>query len=71
MKMITFWDTAPCSLLEVYRRFGGEYCLHHQGDPMIMVAVRTRETSVNEITRRNILKCILVRGSILDNMTVG
>jgi hypothetical protein len=27
-----FWDVAPCSLVEVYRRFRGVYCLHHQGD---------------------------------------
>jgi hypothetical protein len=46
MKMKTFWDFAPCSLVEVYRRFRGACCLHSQGD----------ETSVNfyETTRRNI-----------------
>jgi hypothetical protein len=32
MKMIVFWDVAPYSLVEVYRRFGGAYCFHHQGD---------------------------------------
>jgi hypothetical protein len=32
MKMTFFWDDAPPSLLEIYRRFGGTYCLHHQGD---------------------------------------
>jgi hypothetical protein len=26
-----FWDVAPCSLVEVYRRFRGAYCLHHRG----------------------------------------
>jgi hypothetical protein len=31
MKMTTFWDIAPCSLVEVNRRFIGPYCLHHQG----------------------------------------
>jgi hypothetical protein len=25
MKMATFWDIAPCSFIEVYRRFGGAY----------------------------------------------
>jgi hypothetical protein len=25
-----FWDVAPCSLVEVYRRFRGACCLHHQ-----------------------------------------
>jgi hypothetical protein len=32
MKKTAFWDIAPCSLAEVYRRFGGACCLHHQGD---------------------------------------
>jgi hypothetical protein len=32
MKMTVFWDVAPCSLVEVYRRFRGTYCLNHQGD---------------------------------------
>jgi hypothetical protein len=32
MKMTVFWDVAPCSLVDVYRRFRGTYCLHHQGD---------------------------------------
>jgi hypothetical protein len=32
MKMTAFWDVAPCSLIEVYGRFRGAYCLHHQGD---------------------------------------
>jgi hypothetical protein len=26
------WDIAPCSHVEVYRRFRGAYCLHYQGD---------------------------------------
>jgi hypothetical protein len=30
--MTAFWDNAQCSLIEVDRRFGGAYCLHHQGD---------------------------------------
>jgi hypothetical protein len=28
---------APCSLVEVYRRFRGAYCLHHQGDEFIII----------------------------------
>jgi hypothetical protein len=31
MKMAVLWVVAPCSLVEVYRRFRGVYCLHHQG----------------------------------------
>jgi hypothetical protein len=25
VKMVVFWDAAPCSPVEVYRRFGGAY----------------------------------------------
>jgi hypothetical protein len=30
--MAVFWVVARCSLIEVYRRFKGACCLHHQGD---------------------------------------
>jgi hypothetical protein len=30
MKVAAFWDTAPCSLIEVDRRFRGAYCPRHQ-----------------------------------------
>jgi hypothetical protein len=32
IKLAVFWVVAPCSLIEVYRRFRGACCLHHQGD---------------------------------------
>jgi hypothetical protein len=32
MKMAVFWVVAPCSLVEVYRRFRGACCVSHQGD---------------------------------------
>jgi hypothetical protein len=35
MKMTVFWVVAPCSLVEVYRRFRGASCFHHQGDPVV------------------------------------
>jgi hypothetical protein len=31
MKMAVFWVVAPCSLVELYQRFKGPCCLHHQG----------------------------------------
>jgi hypothetical protein len=31
-KMAVFCVVAPCSLVEVYQRFSGPCCLHHQGD---------------------------------------
>jgi hypothetical protein len=30
--MAVFWDVAPCSLVEIDRRFRGAYRLRHQGD---------------------------------------
>jgi hypothetical protein len=35
MKMIAFWDMAPCSLVEVDGRFRGAYCLRHRGGAII------------------------------------
>jgi hypothetical protein len=32
VKMAVFWVVAPCSLVEVYRRFRGACCPHYQGD---------------------------------------
>jgi hypothetical protein len=31
MKTTAFCNTAPWNLVEIYRRFRGAYCLHHQG----------------------------------------
>jgi hypothetical protein len=43
MQMAVFWVVAPCSLVQVYRRFRDACCLHHQGDhlssPSTMPAV--------------------------------
>jgi hypothetical protein len=45
--MAVFWVVAPCSLVEVYQRFRGPCCLHHQGDEyyfiFILTAVRTSD----------------------------
>jgi hypothetical protein len=32
MKIAVFWVVAPCSLVEVYQRLRGPWCLHHKGD---------------------------------------
>jgi hypothetical protein len=45
MKMAVFWVVAPCSLVEVYQRFRGPCCLHHQ-IALMMEAARTSETVV-------------------------
>jgi hypothetical protein len=49
MKIAVFWVVALCSLVEVYQRFRGPCCLHHQGDriALMMAAARTSETLVN------------------------
>jgi hypothetical protein len=47
-KIAVFWIVAPCSLVEVYQRFRGPCCLHHQGD-----ALRTSNlTKTNQIVVR-------------------
>jgi hypothetical protein len=38
-KMAVFWVAAPCSLVEVYLRFRGPCCLHHQGDDGGIIAL--------------------------------
>jgi hypothetical protein len=38
LNMTVFWDVAPCSLVEVYRRFRVVYYLHHQGDHLATLA---------------------------------
>jgi hypothetical protein len=30
-KISVFWNVIPCNQVEVYRRLGGIYCLHLQG----------------------------------------
>jgi hypothetical protein len=53
MKMAAFWDVAPCSLVKVYRRFGGACCFLCQD---FLPVVSTFETPVNfyRNSRRNI-----------------
>jgi hypothetical protein len=41
-----FWDVAPCSHIEVYRRFGGASIIRAM-TALLTEAVRTSETSVN------------------------
>jgi hypothetical protein len=53
MKITVFWDVAPCSLKNVYRRFRGACCFHHEEFlarglfiALMMEAESTTETSV-------------------------
>jgi hypothetical protein len=42
LQMIAFWDIVECCLVDVDRRFRGDYCLHNQGD----IAVMMQEVSI-------------------------
>jgi hypothetical protein len=35
-KIAVFWVVAPCSLVQVYRRFRDSCCLHRQGDEQVL-----------------------------------
>jgi hypothetical protein len=54
MKMTVFWDVAPFSLVEVYRRFRGVSII--RAIALMMEAASTSKTSVNfnQTTRRSI-----------------
>jgi hypothetical protein len=45
--MTVFWDAAVCGLEEILQCFRGAYCLHLQGDAVVIKAVSTSETSAN------------------------
>jgi hypothetical protein len=54
--MAVFWVVAPCSFVELYRRFRDVCCFHHQGDEVLMMeGASTSGTSVNfyQTTRCN------------------
>jgi hypothetical protein len=53
--MAVFWVAAPCSLVEVFRRFRGACCLHHQGDRPDdgrLHGATTQKTAIHLHTRR-------------------
>jgi hypothetical protein len=43
--MAVFWVVAPCSMVEVYQRFRGSCCLHHQG-------ATTQKTAIFDVYTR-------------------
>jgi hypothetical protein len=57
--MAVFWVVAPCSLVEVYQRFRGPCCLHHQPRLhgittqktaiFVLTAVRTSNPTKNKV----------------------
>jgi hypothetical protein len=44
IKISVFRVVAPCSLIEVYRRFTGACCLHHQDDRQTLYGARSQKT---------------------------
>jgi hypothetical protein len=46
-KMAVFWVVAPCSLAEVYQRFRGPCCLHHQGESLPFGRLRRKSLKWN------------------------
>jgi hypothetical protein len=42
LKIAVFWVVAPCSLVEVYQRFRGPCCFHHQGNLPDYMALQPR-----------------------------
>jgi hypothetical protein len=40
VKMAVFWVAAPCSLIEVYQRFRGPCCLHHQITLLLLASMQ-------------------------------
>jgi hypothetical protein len=49
VKMAVFWVVAPCSLVELYQRFRGPCCLHHQGDACFVHVIRLAESESNKL----------------------
>jgi hypothetical protein len=50
--MTTFWDIAPCILVEANRRFGGASCLNYQGfiASELILNLNKCEAAFNEVT---------------------
>jgi hypothetical protein len=64
-KMSACWDTAPCSVVDVYRSVRGSYCLHHQ------VSDNVYETTLSSILERRLLHRLMVFGYKATRITFG
>jgi hypothetical protein len=63
-KMAVFWVVVPCSLVEVYQRFRGPCCLHHQGDEyFVLTAMRTSNPTISTylLKKTRLEKCTLLK----------
>jgi hypothetical protein len=73
-KMAVFWVVAPCSLVEVYQRFRGPCCLHHQGDESSALQPRRQTSSYSQpwepqILLKNSSRLIFSRSQISNSFT--
>jgi hypothetical protein len=55
MKMAAFWVVAPFILVQVYRRFRGACCLHHQSNESVNFYQTTRHNISEDIHLRILL----------------
>jgi hypothetical protein len=55
-----FWDTAPCGLVELDRRFRGAYCLHHR-DQYASLKRRSTTTRPHGVISQKALISIMIR----------
>jgi hypothetical protein len=52
-EMAVFWVVAPCSLVEVYQRFRGPCCLHHQGELVSSINNNKKNTKDDKNNNNN------------------
>jgi hypothetical protein len=53
LKMAVFWVVAPCSLVKIYRRFRGSCYLHHQGEKLLALVVKSISILYREVSFRS------------------
>jgi hypothetical protein len=49
MRMTVYWVIAPCCRVEVYRRFRGAFCIHHQGGKRALNRMRVLGFSATSV----------------------
>jgi hypothetical protein len=67
MKMAVFWVVAPCSLVEIYRRFRSACCLHHQGGSYCNITWRES----NYLTNRSEIDWCSLRLRVREEHLMG
>jgi hypothetical protein len=59
VKVKVVWNVAPCSLLEIYRRFSRSYCRHPQGGLSVLRIVQTKQTLWSKVSSHWILTYVV------------